>query len=350
MRQSKKRVLAALMSGMMLTGMLAGCSGDSQKAAENTASTESTAEDTAASGKDRADMNIKVVLKTLASEYWQYVKTGCEAAGRDLGVNVDVLGATSETAYEEQVQIIETTLNAADTDAMVVAPLQADSVANQIANTDVPVVAIDTQVDSDKVLSFVGFDNEEMAALGGKAAAEAAKEAGWTEITAIGIAGVQGDSTSEARMKGYQQGIEEAGGTFLMDELQYANSTADQAVTCMEAIVQNHPEGIAIIFANNDDMAIAAKRVVEGNPAYENTIFCGCGGNTAAMQAILNGEETMTVAVDGYDVGYRGVEAAVNALEGNTPDAFIASPATIVTIDNAEEHLALVQEKENDKV
>src|SRR5699024_5745047 len=113
------------------------------KAAENTASAASTA----ASGKDRADMNIKVVLKTLASEYWQYVKTGCEAAGRDLGVNVDVLGATSETAYEEQVQIIETTLNAADTDAMVVAPLQADSVANQIANTDVPVVAIDTQVD-----------------------------------------------------------------------------------------------------------------------------------------------------------------------------------------------------------
>lgn len=37
----------------MLTGMLAGCSGDSQKAAENTASTESTAEDTAASGTPR---------------------------------------------------------------------------------------------------------------------------------------------------------------------------------------------------------------------------------------------------------------------------------------------------------
>lgn len=349
MRQSKKRVLAALMSGMMLTGLVTGCGGDAGQA-ENTETAAQTAEDAAAGGEDRADMNIKVVLKTLASEYWQYVQTGCEAAGRDLGVNVEVLGATSETAYEEQIQIIETTLNAADTDAMVVAPLQADSVANQIANTDVPVVAIDTQVDSDKVLSFVGFDNEEMAALGGKAAAEAAKEAGWTEITAIGIAGVQGDSTSEARMKGYQQGIEEAGGTFLMDELQYANSTADQAVTCMEAIVQNHPEGIAIIFANNDDMAIAAKRVVEGNPAYENTIFCGCGGNTAAMQAILNGEETMTVAVDGYDVGYRGVEAAVNALEGNTPDAFIASPATIVTIENAEEHMALVQEKENDKV
>ncbi|EOQ36279.1 sugar ABC transporter substrate-binding protein [Butyricicoccus pullicaecorum] len=347
MKQSKKRVLAAVLSGMFMIGSFAGCGGgtttDSTADSQNTTATETTT-------KDRSDMTIKVVLKTLASEYWQYVQTGCKAAGRDLGVNVEVLGATSETAYEEQIQIIETTLNASDTDAMVVAPLQADSVANQIANTSIPVVAIDTQVDSDKVLSFVGFDNEEMAELGGKAAAEAAKEAGWTEITAIGIAGVQGDSTSEARMKGYQAGIEASGGTFLMDELQYANSTADQAVTCMEAIVQNHPEGVSIIFANNDDMAIAAKRVVEGNPAYENTIFCGCGGNTAAMEAILNGEETMTVAVDGYDVGYRGVQAAVEALEGKTPEKFIASPATIVTIENAEEHLAEVQKKENDTV
>ena len=347
MKQSKKRVLAAVLSGMFMIGSFAGCGGgtttDSTADSQNTTATETTT-------KDRSDMTIKVVLKTLASEYWQYVQTGCKAAGRDLGVNVEVLGATSETAYEEQIQIIETTLNASDTDAMVVAPLQADSVANQIANTSIPVVAIDTQVDSDKVLSFVGFDNEEMAELGGKAAVEAAKEAGWTEITAIGIAGVQGDSTSEARMKGYQAGIEASGGTFLMDELQYANSTADQAVTCMEAIVQNHPEGVSIIFANNDDMAIAAKRVVEGNPAYENTVFCGCGGNTAAMEAILNGEETMTVAVDGYDVGYRGVQAAVEALEGKTPEKFIASPATIVTIENAEEHLAEVQKKENDTV
>lgn len=70
--------------------------------------------------------------------------------------------------------------------------LQADMVATQIA-------AIDTNVNSDRVLSFVGFDNEQMAAMGGEAAVQAAQDAGWTEITAVGIAGVQGDSSSEAR-------------------------------------------------------------------------------------------------------------------------------------------------------
>lgn len=139
---------------------------------------------------------------------------------------------------------------------MVVAPLQSETVATQIANAEIPIIAIDTNVESDKVLSFVGFDNEAMASMGGEAAVEAAKKAGWDTITAIGIAGVQGDSTSEARMGGYQKGVEKAGGTYLDAETQYADGVSDKAVTAMEAIIQSHPEGIAIVVCNNDDMAV----------------------------------------------------------------------------------------------
>ena len=182
----KKRLLAVLMSSAMLMSALAGCGG-------NTAQTNSGGD--TADQTTQQDYHIKVILKTLASEYWQYVGNGCKQAGEDLGVTVDVLGASSETAYDEQLSMIETTLSANDCDAMVVAPLQAETVATQIANTDLPIVAIDTAIDSDKVLSFVGFNNEELAAMGGKAAVEAAKDKGWDKITAIGIMGVQGDST-----------------------------------------------------------------------------------------------------------------------------------------------------------
>ena len=97
--------------------------------------------------------------------------------------------------------------------------------------------------------------------------AEAAKAAGWTDIKCIEIAGVQGDQTNTARMNGYKAGVEEAGGTFLSDEVQYADATADRATTAMEAIMQTHPEGIAIICANNDDMAMAAARAAQGHDA-----------------------------------------------------------------------------------
>lgn len=335
----KKRLLAVLMSSAMLMSALAGCGG-------NTAQTNSGGD--TADQTTQQDYHIKVILKTLASEYWQYVGNGCKQAGEDLGVTVDVLGASSETAYDEQLSMIETTLSANDCDAMVVAPLQAETVATQIANTDLPIVAIDTAIDSDKVLSFVGFNNEELAAMGGKAAVEAAKDKGWDKITAIGIMGVQGDSTSEARIAGFKQGIAEAGGEYLSAETQYADSVADKAVTCMEAIIQAHPEGVSIIVANNDDMAAGAAgaaRAAAAFPAYKNTIFVGIGGNLAGIDAILAGQETMTVAVDGYDVGYLGVQAAVDALNGKKLDEFIATDATVVTADNAAERRAEVEKR-----
>lgn len=119
-------------------------------------------------------------------------------------------------------------------------------------------VAYDTRIDSDKCLAFVGTGNKEAAKEGGKAAVEAAKAAGWTDIKCIEIAGVQGDATNTARMEGYREGVNEAGGEFLDTETQYANATADLAVTAMEGIMSKYPEGVAIICSNNDDMALAA--------------------------------------------------------------------------------------------
>lgn len=331
----KKRLLAALVSGAMLISALAGCGSSGAQ----------TSGDDSAGQTANQDYHIKVILKTLASEYWQYVGNGCRQAGEDLGVTVDVLGASSETAYDEQLSMIETTLSSSDCDAMVVAPLQAETVATQIAGTDLPIVAIDTAINSDKVLSFVGFNNEELAAMGGKAAVEAAKDKGWDKITAIGIMGVQGDSTSEARIAGFKQGIAEAGGEYLSAETQYADSVADKAVTCMEAIIQAHPEGVSIIVANNDDMAAGAARAAAAFPAYKDTIFVGIGGNLAGIDAILARQETMTVAVDGYDVGYLGVQAAVDALNGKTLEKFIATDATVVTAENAAERRAEVEKR-----
>ena len=331
----KKRLLAALVSGAMLISALAGCGSSGAQ----------TSGDDSAGQTANQDYHIKVILKTLASEYWQYVGNGCKQAGEDLGVTVDVLGASSETAYDAQHSRTEPPRSSSDCDAMVVAPLQAETVATQIAGTDLPIVAIDTAINSDKVLSFVGFNNEELAAMGGKAAVEAAKDKGWDKITAIGIMGVQGDSTSEARIAGFKQGIAEAGGEYLSAETQYADSVADKAVTCMEAIIQAHPEGVSIIVANNDDMAAGAARAAAAFPAYKNTIFVGIGGNLAGIDAILAGQETMTVAVDGYDVGYLGVQAAVDALNGKKLDEFIATDATVVTADNAAERRAEVEKR-----
>lgn len=354
-----KKILAMLLACMMVLG-LAACGGGNSASdgsqggaqadtppADSGSAPADTGSAPADTGSDAAGgdgYKIDVILKTTASEYWGYVVAGAKAYEADHPEHtVDVKGASSETAYEEQLNMIETDLNSGAYDGFVIAPLQADMVKNLIAGKTAPIVAVDTDIDAPEVLSFVGTGNETAGALGGAAAVEAAKAAGWTEIKCIEIAGVQGDSTNEARMAGYKKGVEEAGGEFLSDEVQYANAVADQAVTCMEAIMQNHPEGIAIICANNDDMAMAAGRASKGNAAYENTIFLGFDGIQSACNAILEGSLTMSVCQQGYDMGYKSCEAVVSALNGEVLDEFIDAGATVVDASTAQERLETLQ-------
>ena len=330
---NKKRVLAMLLAGAMALSMTA-CGGG------NSASTDGSSNDGGASASG-GSYKVSVILKTLAAEYWQYVKSGAEdyASEHSDKVTVEVKGPSSETAFDEMQNMIETDLNSGAYDAFVIAPLQADLVKTLIAGQTAPIVAVDTNIDAPEVLSFVGTGNEDAAAEGGKAAVEAAKAAGWDKVQAIAISGVQGDGTATARLTGYEKGVTEAGGEFLKDEIQYADAVADKAATSMEAIMQNHPEGVAIIVCNNDDMAMAAARAAQGHDAYKNTIFLGFNGDRAACEAILDGQMTMSVAQMAYEMGYKAVETMVQVLDGETVDEFVDSGSDVVTPDNAQERL-----------
>ncbi len=345
----KKRILAVLAASAMTCGILAGCGGNTSSSTSSTSSSEQSASSSSSeqsastsssSSQSDEELNISVVVNTLSSEYWGYVEAGAKAYETEHpNVKVTVLGGTSETAYDEQQNIIETVLTSGECDGLVVSALQQDTVAKLVADVDIPVIAVNTDLESDKKLSFVGTGNEAAAAEGGKAAVEAAKELGWENPECILIQGVQGDPTMEDRAAGFARGVEEAGGTYLADERQYADSVADKAVTAMEAIMQRHPDGVAAILCCNDDMAIAAAKTASSNSAYDNTIFCGFDGIQSACKSIIDGGETMSVAQDPYGMGYKSVEACVKAIHGETLDKFIDTGCSIITADNAQEQM-----------
>ncbi|MCR4907603.1 MAG: substrate-binding domain-containing protein [Lachnospiraceae bacterium] len=353
----KKKALSIILSLAMVTALTActdTAAGTAAPAAEPAPAAEEpapaaeepapAAEEAAPAADAGGELSIDVILKTTSSEYWGYVLSGAESYMEDHpNVKVEVKGATSETAYDEQQNMIETDLNSGAYDGFVIAPLQADLVSTLIAGQTKPIVAVDTKIEAPEILSFIGTNNEDAAKMGGEEAVKAAKAAGWDEVKAICISGVQGDGTAAARLSGYQKGIEGAGGEFLVDEIQYSDAVADKAVTCMEAIMQNHPEGIAIICTHNDDTAMAAARAAKDNEAYKNTIFLGFDGIQSACNAIIAGEETMSVAQEAYDMGYKAVDAVVRAIGGETLDAFIDSGCSVVTPENAQDRLDALQ-------
>ena len=111
--------------------------------------------------------------------------------------------------------------------------------------------------------------------------------------------------------------------------------------SCMEGIMSSHPEGIAIICANNDDMALAAANAAAkaGLESYKNTIFLGFDGQIPAAQAILDGKMTMSTAQNPYNMAYMAVDTMVKHLNGEQVDAVVDFGYTIITAENAQEHI-----------
>lgn len=315
------RAAALLLSGA-LAFSLTGCN--------STATTDEGS--SAASSQSDSKHQVCIVLKTTSSEYWSYVIAGIEQAEKDLGnVEVDIRGGTSDTDFDGQLNIVETAINAGSCEAIAIAPLQADTIANVLTNVEIPVLAIDT--DFAQASTFIGTAHEDAAYQGGQYVAELLGEGAKVAI----LANIQGESTSEARVSGYTRAMEEGGCEIVT--LQYTNGVADQAVTVMDGVLQTYPD-IDAVLCCADDVALGASRSIEqAGRQDDGIIVCGFDGISSGVQAVVDGTISCTVAQDPYNMGYQCVVSLLDVLDGKELDAFIDTGCKVITPDNAQEYL-----------
>ncbi|MCI1304853.1 MAG: sugar ABC transporter substrate-binding protein [Lachnospiraceae bacterium] len=344
----KKRIVAIALTAAVAVS-LAGCggssSGSSSSANTGSASAGSTGTSTASvastSGSAAGGKTIKLsmIVKT-NDEHFMRVKAGADGYCEEHpNVSVDYMAPTSQTSYDEQNNAIETALSTDGYDGYVFAPIQADSCATLCQNATKPIVAVDTDFQSDKKLSFIGTGNENATKEGAKVAVEKVKKSGVDKPTAAVITGTQGDPTHDARLKGYKEGVEEAGGEVV--DVQYTDMSPDQAALAMEGLMQKYPDGIDIVFSTADVFAMAASKVISDadSEAFNKTLQCGFDGTNASTNAIKAGTMQMDIAQNGYDMGYKAVEAVVNAINGQKIEEFIDSGYTIVDPDSVDDYI-----------
>ena len=220
-------------------------------------------------------------------------------------------------------------------DAIIVAPNDAGAAAGALASAigNIPVLSVDTDVGIDGQTCFVGTSNVDAAKEGGLWAAEQAGEG----ANAVIIYGQEGDNTSNMRREGYEAACEEAGVTVL-DALSGQNTT-DGATKTMEDLLNAYPDQIDIVLCHNDDTAIGAMNACK-SAGVSDMIIVGFDGNQSAVDLILAGEMVKaTVAQQPYEMGYQAVEAALKAIKGESVDAVINAPVTVVTAENGQEYL-----------
>jgi ribose transport system substrate-binding protein len=295
--------------------LIAGCSGDKEASGGG--------------GKE----SVSVVLKTLSSPYWKYVEAGAKAAGKELGVDVNVVGPNAESEVMQQINMIEDQLSQSP-GALVVSPSQPDTVVPALEAANVPVLLIDTDADVKNKITFIGTENYEAGQEGGKLLASMLQKGDKVAL----ISGALGNTATDERIKGAKEALKEAGMEIVAE--QPADSDKTKAISVMENILQKHSD-IKGVFSANDDMALGVLRAVEAKGLDVKVI--GTDGTKEAVESILAGKLAGTIAQSPYDMGYEGVKNALEAIKGKKVEKRINSGVDIITKENAKEKLEFLE-------
>src|SRR5690625_87469 len=323
----KKNYLLLILS-IGFVFILAACSGDD---------TEGAAKEEVIGAGDADSPQIAVVLKGSDAEYFKLAEAGAKQAFEDFEVEGKFLAASTQTQEQELINILED-LSTDDPDALVLMPSTGAVIPTleKYAADDIPVLLIDTDLDWDKKLTYIGTDNYTAGQKGGEYLTTLISEGDEVAI----IEGVSGAAQNEARVGGAKDYFEENG--FEVVTVQAANFDRTEAVSIMENIITAHPD-VKGIFAANDEMALGASQVVETSGADVKIV--GVDGTTDALVSIADGELDGSVQQLPYEMAYTAVEKAIEALDGEEIDQNIDSGIDFIKRETAVIRLETVKEQ-----
>ena len=171
----KKKVLAVLLGGCMVVGMLAGCGSKG-----NDTKTTDDGNKTDGSG-DSKGYHFEVVVKSFQSSYWQAAVQGINQACDELGVTANTTGPNAESDIADQVNMLNNAINK-DPDGIALAACDQNSVLDSLQSAldkKIPVVCFDSGVPDapeGSVYATVVTDNEQAGGIAAEHIYEAIKD------------------------------------------------------------------------------------------------------------------------------------------------------------------------------
>ncbi len=276
-----------------------------------------------------SDFTIGVVLKSFSNPFWMMAKTAAEAKAKELGVNVTVLGTTEEGDYQQQVAHIED-LVSKGVDLIVLVPAEASALVPAVeaaVDAGIPVINMDSPIETDKVISFIGSDNVEGGKMAGNYIAEQLGNKGKVGV----IRGRLGNPVEEQRYNGFTEALKAFPEIELVAE-GVGNWEADQGMTVMEDFLTAHPD-IQAVFAESDRMILGASQAAQA-AGRDDIVLVGLDGIVEALRAVDDGSISADVAQRPDLMGEYAVQYGLDFLQTGLIEKMIITPMTLALKDN----------------
>lgn len=287
------------------------------------------------------------VLGKSIHPYWDEVRMGAEAAGRDLGVKVYFYAPSKEDVRAQISQLesyISSKVNgisfgASDPDAI------ADTI-KKAMEMGIPCVAIDTDAPKSGRLAYIGTGNYEAGKIAGETMAKVLGGKGKVIILTGSLTALN----SLERMQGFKDALAKYPGIKIIDTVcDYEDQS--KAVANAEAALSAHPDLSAFYGVYAFDGPAAALAVERANKTGKIKIVC-FDTTPEHMEYIKKGVITATIGQRPYMMGYLSIVLLYNIARAGQEKALMMIPkdrkidtgVDVVTKDNIEEYRKKLEE------
>jgi ribose transport system substrate-binding protein len=279
------------------------------------ASTTSSSPTASASASPAAKAFIPMISKGFQHQFWQAVRQGADKAAVQFNVTISFQGPENESQVDKQLEMLQTVLNQKPS-ALCFAALDSKAaipLLQKFKDAKIPVIGFDSGVDSDIPLATAATDN---IAAAGAAADKMAGIIGGAGEVAI-VAHDQTSRTGIDRVKGFTDQIKNKYPNIKIVATQYGGGDQLKSTDLTKTILQANPN-LKGIFGANEGSAIGVLNGVKESGKSGKVTVIGYDSGQQQMDAIRAGTEAGAITQDPIGIGFKCVEAAVNAIKGQT--------------------------------
>ncbi len=273
---------------------------------------------------------IQIVMKSEGQpmDFWDVVDKGINEAAKEFGIQVKFSGPRLEKEVNRQINILNSVINmhppliilaASDYKRLVPSVERAHKLG-------IPVVTIDSGVDSPLPVSFIATDNK---AAGIKAGKEMRRLLASRKFKTVAIVShIKGTATAIDREAGVREGLKDTpvSGTWFCDVEQ------DKAYRITLELVKN--PSLGGIIALNEVATLGVAQAIEEKKLQNKIIVVGFDNAIKELSLLEAGVIKATIVQKPYNMGYLAVKTAVTYLKGEKVAPFIDTGSILITKNN----------------
>lgn len=284
---------------------------------------------------------IAVIPKGTTHEFWKSIHAGALKAQRELagkGVQVEVFwkGPLREDDRDQQIQVVENFM-ARHVSAIVLAPLDSQALVRPVhyaVEAKIPVVIMDSDLNSQDYVSFVATDNYK----GGQLAAEHMVKLLGGKGNVILMRYAVGSASTEAREAGFLDGLKKYPDIKVISSDQHAGATRELAYQTSQNLLNRFGREVNGVFCPSEPTTIAMTKALRDlGLAGGKVKMLGFDAGSQSVLDLQHGDVQALVVQNPLRMGYLAVLTAVEHLRGEKVPRRIDTGVWVVTAQNMEQ-------------